>query len=139
MDRAHLLRRLGRSRAAEEAWLALAAGPGRTAVVAWIEVAKLREHRLGDRPGALEAATRGLAAVDRRRALGLPEPALEANLRRRIERLRRPGSRRRATPVGHDLAGLGRNDEAPNALPDGARSHGGEIRDAGEARSLHGQ
>ena len=42
VDRAHLLRRLGRHAEAAEAWSALAAGPGRVAVVALIELAKLR-------------------------------------------------------------------------------------------------
>ena len=66
----------------------MAAGPGRTAIVAWIELAKLREHRLGDLAGALDASLHGAAAGDRRRQLGLPEPALEADLRHRLARLR---------------------------------------------------
>jgi len=89
LDRAHLLRRTGRYAEAAEAWAGVAAGPGRTAIVAWIELAKLREHRLGDPAGALEAALRGAAAADRRRQLALPEPALEADLRHRLARLRR--------------------------------------------------
>ena len=64
--------------------------------MASIELAKLREHRLADPVGALEAATRGLAAAERRRRLGRPEPALEANLEHRLTRLRqRLGSRRK--------------------------------------------
>ena len=51
VDRAHLLRRLGRYDDAVDAWSALAAGPGRTAVVAAIELAKIREHRLRDPAG----------------------------------------------------------------------------------------
>ena len=51
-------------------------GGGRIAVVAAIEVSKLREHRLRDRPGSLMAALRGLDTIDRRRRLGRPEPAL---------------------------------------------------------------
>jgi hypothetical protein len=89
IDRAHLLRRLGRYPDAAEAWASLAAGPGRTAIVAAIELAKIREHRLRDRPGALVAALRGLGFVERRRRLGRPEPALEADLRRRVTRLER--------------------------------------------------
>ena len=89
VDRAHLLRRVGRHREAAEAWAGVAAGPGRTAIVAWIELAKLREHRLGDPAGALDAALRGAAAADRRRQLALPEPGLEADLRGRLQRLRR--------------------------------------------------
>ena len=34
------------TRDASDAWAGVAAGPGRTAIVAWIELAKLREHRL---------------------------------------------------------------------------------------------
>ena len=94
LDRAHVLRRLGRIEEACDAWRALAASPGRIGVVASIELAKLREHRLGDHVGALEAATRGLAAAERRRRLGRPEPALEANLEHRLARLRRRLDRR---------------------------------------------
>jgi uncharacterized protein YprB with RNaseH-like and TPR domain len=89
VDRAHLLRRVGRTGESLEAWDALACGPGRTAIVAAIEASKLREHRLGDRDGALATVERGLALVDRRRALGKPEPALEHDLRHRWRRLRR--------------------------------------------------
>ena len=89
VERAHLLRRLGRWEAAVDAWSALAAGPGRTAVVAAIELAKIREHRLRDPRGALAAAAAGLAATDRRARLGRPEPRLEADLRFRTRRLRR--------------------------------------------------
>jgi uncharacterized protein YprB with RNaseH-like and TPR domain len=88
-ERAHLLRRLGRWDDAADAWSALAAGPGRMAVVAAIELAKLREHRLRDAPGALAAAAAGLAATERRARLGRPEPRLEADLRFRARRLRR--------------------------------------------------
>ena len=95
---------VGRYRDAAEAWAGVAAGPGRTAIVAWIELAKLREHRLGDPAGALDATLRAAAAADRRRQLGMPEPALEADLRHRladsarlrrapVERLRRSSAR----------------------------------------------
>jgi hypothetical protein len=87
-DRAHLLRRLGRVHDAIEAWDAIACGPGRTAVVAAIESAKLREHRLGDAVGALATVERGLHLADRRRARGMPEPVLEADLRHRWRRLK---------------------------------------------------
>jgi uncharacterized protein YprB with RNaseH-like and TPR domain len=89
VDRAHLLRRLGRLVDALEAWESLAHGPGRTAIVAAIEAAKLREHRLADVGGALATVERGLALADRRRALGMPEPALETDLRHRWRRLHR--------------------------------------------------
>jgi len=100
VDRAHLLRRLGRHAEAGEAWSALAAGPGRIAIVAAIELAKIREHRLRDRHGALDAVDRGLDAVERRRRLGRPEPSLEMDLLRRSARLRhRIGPRSRGSPT----------------------------------------
>jgi hypothetical protein len=90
-ERAHLLRRLGRYGEAVEAWDGLAAGPSRLAIVAAVELAKLHEHRLHDRSEALRATARGLALVERRRRVGRPEPALEADLRRRLARLQRRG------------------------------------------------
>lgn len=96
VDRAHLLRRLGRVDDALAAWDALACGPGRTALLAAIEAAKLREHRIGDPAAALATVERGLVLADRRRARGLPEPALEADLRHRWRRLRGRLAARRA-------------------------------------------
>jgi hypothetical protein len=109
LDRAHVLRRLGRIEEACDAWRALAASPGRLGVVASIELAKLREHRLRDHVGALEAATRGLAAAERRRRLGRPEPSLEANLEHRLARLRRrlDGRRSREPFEARSTASLG--------------------------------
>ena len=89
VDRAHVLRRLGRYDDALTAWQSLTYGRGRTTVVAAIEAAKLLEHRLRDPGAALAMAERGLALADRRRALGMPEPALETNLVVRRDRLRR--------------------------------------------------
>jgi RNase H-like protein len=89
VERAHLLRRLRRWDDAADAWASLAAGPGRTAIVAAIELAKLREHRLRDPLGALRATGDGLALAERRQRLGRPEPRLEADLRARARRLRR--------------------------------------------------
>jgi hypothetical protein len=96
MDRARLLRRLGRHAEAAEALEFLAAGPGRMAIVAAIELARLRERRLRDAHGALVATTRGLALAERRRRLGRPEPDLEADLRHRAARLRRRAALRTA-------------------------------------------
>ena len=89
MDRAHLLRRLGRHLEAVDAWSGLAAGPGRIAVSAAMELAKLHEHKLRDRDAALRAALHGLALVERRRRMGMPEPKLEADLKHRVARLQR--------------------------------------------------
>jgi uncharacterized protein YprB with RNaseH-like and TPR domain len=88
IDRAHVLRRLGRHLEAVEAWESIAAGSGRTAIVASIELAKLQEHWLRDRPAAIRTALRGLAIIERRRLLGRPEPVLEVDLFRRLRRLR---------------------------------------------------
>jgi hypothetical protein len=89
VERAHLLRRLGRVADASEAWKGLAAGSSRLAVVACVEQAKLLEHRLRDPLAALAAVERGRAICDRRRRLGRPETVLELDLGRRAHRLRR--------------------------------------------------
>ena len=88
VDRAHLLRRHGPHRRRSHGLGFAGRGPGRVAVVAAIEGAKLREHRLRDPDAAMATVERGLALADRRRARGLPEPALEADLRHRWRRLR---------------------------------------------------
>ncbi len=89
MERAHLLRRLGRFGDAVAAWEAVAAGTSRSAIIATMELAKLYEHRLGDRGAAVRAVLRGFALIERRRRVGMPEPAFEADLVRRHERLLR--------------------------------------------------
>ncbi len=89
VERARMLRRLGRFAAAAEAWEALGAGIGPIAVAAWIEVAKLREHRLGDVAGALAAADRARELVDRRRRMGRIDPPVDRALARRLARLLR--------------------------------------------------
>lgn len=86
-DRARLLRRLGRHADSEAAWVALAANRGTIGALAWIEVAKLREHRLGDLPGAIEAATAALRLAERQAWLGRPLARLETALGRRLARL----------------------------------------------------
>jgi hypothetical protein len=111
VERAHLLRRLRRWDDAADAWASLAAGPGRTAIVAAIELAKLREHRLRDPLGALRATGDGLALAERRQHLGRPEPRLEADLRARARRLRRRLVGRTATSArradqGHTRVGV---------------------------------
>ena len=95
IDRAHLLRRLGRYIEASAIWESLAVGTGRTGIIAAIELAKLQEHRLRNRTAALGTVLHGLSIVERRRRLGRPEPALEVDLLRRMNRLRR-----RATGIG---------------------------------------
>jgi len=88
-ERARLLRRLARYADAEAAWLGLAATRGTVGALAWVEVAKLREHRLHDLPGAVAAAERARAVADRRRRLGRYDPMLEQALAGRIARLGR--------------------------------------------------
>jgi tetratricopeptide (TPR) repeat protein len=95
-ERARLLRRLARYAEAEAAWLALAANRGTIGALGWVEVAKLREHRLGDLAGALEAATAALRLVERQAWLARPLPGLEAALGRRLARLGARVARRRA-------------------------------------------
>jgi len=89
VERARLLRRLGRFAAAAEAWEALTAGIGPIAVVAWVEVAKLREHRLGDLAGAFVAAGRARDLADRRRRMGRIDPPLDQAIAIRLGRLMR--------------------------------------------------
>jgi hypothetical protein len=89
IERGRLLRRLGRNDEAVAVWLDLAATPGGIAIQAWVEVAKLREHRLGDLPGALDATARAMALAERRRRLGLADPIVDRALDIRLARLRR--------------------------------------------------
>ena len=105
-ERAHLLRRLKRWDEAVDAWASLAAGPGRGAIVAAIELAKIREHRLRDPLGALHVAADALDMIERRRRRGRPEPRLEADLLARSRRLRRRLAARdglRPGPTGDSL------------------------------------
>jgi hypothetical protein len=97
-ERARLLRRLGRFRDAEAAWVALAANRGALGTLAWVEVAKLREHRLGDLSGAIEAATAALRLAERQAWLGRPLSRLETALGRRLARLGGRVIRRRTAP-----------------------------------------
>jgi hypothetical protein len=96
-ERARLLRRLGRYRDAEATWVGLAANRGAVGMLAWIEVAKLREHRLGDLAGAVEAANAALRLAERQAWLGRPLPRLEVGLGRRLARLGMRAARRQET------------------------------------------
>ena len=86
-ERARTLRRLGRWSEAAEAWQTAAAAGGGLGVIAWIEVAKLREHRLGDPGGALAATRAAWRLLERLRLTGRAHPRLEADLQRRGTRL----------------------------------------------------
>ena len=89
IERARLLRRLERTAEAAESWAALATGSSRLAAVAAIELAKLQEHRHRDPRAAMASVRVAWRILERRRGLGLPEPALEADLARRGARIRR--------------------------------------------------
>ena len=89
VERARMLRRVGRFGEAVEAWRGIASGSGAPAVHALIEIAKLREHRLGDPVGALAATRRSWHLAERRRLMGLGDPAVQRAIGVRIERLSR--------------------------------------------------
>ncbi len=89
IERARLLRRMGRYDDAIGAWHELTGRGGAVAIHAWIEIAKLREHRLADPVGALEATRRAVALAEARRRLGMGDPLTERSLTARVDRLRR--------------------------------------------------
>jgi tetratricopeptide (TPR) repeat protein len=99
VERARLLRRLGRYEDAAAAWQGLAAGSGSLAAHAWIEVAKLLEHRLGDAPGALAASRRAAELADRRRRSGFVDPGFDRALAVRLGRLTRRAVGRSVAPA----------------------------------------
>ena len=102
-DRAWLLARLGRRDESYAAWTEIAARAGPGAGVAWLHVARYREHVLRDVGGALVACQQAGAVAERARAWGDPLYAVEADLARRLPRLRRLSFRRRPLrgAVGH--------------------------------------
>jgi tetratricopeptide (TPR) repeat protein len=89
VDRARLLRRLGRHDEAFDAWRDIAIGGGMWAGVGWIEVAKILEHRRRDHAGALDACSHAAQIAQRARFLGRRLPQLEADLAYRRRRLTR--------------------------------------------------
>jgi hypothetical protein len=89
VDRARALARLGRRSEAAGAWEAVALDGGPLAALAWVQVAKAREHGERDPLGALDAARRAEALAARSRLFGLPDRLVERDLARRIARLRR--------------------------------------------------
>jgi tetratricopeptide (TPR) repeat protein len=100
VERARLLRRLGRHEEALATWRDLAVGSGPVAARAWIEVAKALEHRRRDPAGAFEAAAAAFRIAERSRALGWPLRHLESDLVRRRARLRARLGRRPVSPEG---------------------------------------
>jgi len=97
-ERARLLRRLGRYAEAEAAWLSVADAGGTLGALAWVEIAKIREHRRRDPEAALAATLAALRLAERRRFVGRPDARLERDLVRRATRLRGRIARRPAPP-----------------------------------------
>jgi tetratricopeptide (TPR) repeat protein len=89
IDRARALTRLGMRAEAEGAWHAIALEGGRHAALAWLHVAKHREHDGRDVPAALAATDRARAIAERSRLFGRRDHVVERDLARRVPRLRR--------------------------------------------------
>ena len=100
-ERARLLRRMGRFNEALGAWRDVATIGGRAGTRAWIEIAKLQEHRLKDPAGALASVDRADALLARARLGGYVAVGLTGDLTKRRTRLRRKITRRalRAVPA----------------------------------------
>jgi DNA polymerase III epsilon subunit-like protein len=89
MERARALTRLGLRAEAEGAWHAIALEGGRHAALAWLHVAKHREHDGRDVRAALAATERARAIAERGRLFGRRDRVVERDLARRVPRLRR--------------------------------------------------
>ena len=89
IDRARLLTRLGRRGEAEGAWHAIALEGGRHAALAWLHVAKHREHDGQDFATALQATEKARALAERGRLFGRRDRVVERDLARRVPRLRK--------------------------------------------------
>jgi hypothetical protein len=89
VDRARTLTRLGRREEAEGAWHAVALEGGPYAALAWLHVAKHREHDARDFKAAIGATDRARALAERSRLFGRRDRVVERDLSRRVPRLRR--------------------------------------------------
>lgn len=89
IDRARTLTRLGLRHEAEGAWHAIALEGGRQAALAWLHVAKHREHDARDFQAALAATSRARSLAERARLFGHRDRVVERDLARRVPRLRR--------------------------------------------------
>lgn len=94
LEQAALLSSQARWDEALGAWQEAIRCGGRTAVLAWIAVAKHQEHRQRDPQGALAAAVSAERLVAQRRALGWFDAQTERDLGRRLRRLRARVARR---------------------------------------------
>ena len=99
-ERARLLARLGRRADAHAAWLDICRRGGPGAAIAWLHVARHREHVERDLAGALAACREAAAIAERARAWDRPMAAVESDLARRMPRLRRKSFARRAVSGG---------------------------------------
>jgi hypothetical protein len=107
-ERARLLRRVGRYADAESAWLHVAEAGGAPATQGWIEVAKVREHHLGDPVGALEATLTAARLVHRQVLANRMLSRLDRDLAMRAARLRRRLARTSASrPSAAPASGRG--------------------------------
>jgi hypothetical protein len=88
-EHARLLRRVGRYAESERAWLAVTEAGGAAATQGWIEVAKIREHHLGDAAGALDATLMATRLVRRQVLANRLLARLDRDLSRRSARLQR--------------------------------------------------
>jgi tetratricopeptide (TPR) repeat protein len=116
-ERARLLRQLGRHGEAEAAWLDVVDRGGTLGALAWVEIAKLREHRRHDPEAALAATLAALRLVERRRFLGRPDGRLERDLARRALRLRRRIARRAVSVSRPAARGPRRGDPGRGGEP----------------------
>lgn len=94
-ERARLLARLGRREEAVGAWTEIAQRGGPGAAIAWLHVARYREHVERDVAGAMTACHEAAAVAGRARAWGDPMHSVERDLERRLPRLARLSFRRR--------------------------------------------
>lgn len=99
-ERARLLARLGRREDAHAAWLDICGRGGPGAGLAWLHVARYREHVERDVTGALDACQQAAMIAERARAWGEPLLGVERDLARRLPRLRRIAFRRRPISRG---------------------------------------
>lgn len=94
-ERARLLASLGRRAEAHAAWLEICGRGGPGAGLAWLHVARYREHTERDIRSALDACQQAVSIAERARAWGEPLLGVERDLERRLPRLRRLAFRRR--------------------------------------------
>jgi tetratricopeptide (TPR) repeat protein len=123
-DRARVLARMGRREEAAGAWEAVALDGGPLAALAWIQVAKAREHQLKDVVRALDAAQRAEALAARARLFGMPDRIVERDVGTRLQRLRRlvAAARRPGTMAQWEPGASGSEPAGADAMRSSASS-----------------